>query len=420
MDEEQLRTTDGPTMDRERIDSLDVLRGVALLGILVMNIQSFSMPSLAYLLPEMYGTMDDANLFIWYVSHIFFDLKFMTMFSIMFGAGIVLMSQHRDAANAPVLSVHYRRMALLLFFGLVHAYVIWYGDILTPYAICGCFVVFCRKWRPRSLMFIGAVLLVIGSLFFGLVSVSVHYSEEVAEAMRTEYLAAAEELATEIEAYRGAWTEHVKFRAVEAARMQFFLIPLVFFWRLCGLMCVGMALFKWGVLSAKRSTKFYLWAAVICGGIGIPLNTLGAQAILAHESDPAYVLGIGSLKLYYVSLPMAFMWISLVMLLCKSGAFVRMKHVLACYGRMAFTNYIGQSLMATWIFYGYGLGWFGSVSRVEQAWIVLAIWAIQLTISLIWLKYFKFGPLEWVWRSGVYLKPQPMVRTGEHASATTA
>ena len=134
----------GPTRDRERIDSLDTLRGFALLGILVMNIQSFSMPSSAYLIPNSYGDLEGLNGVVWLIGHLFFDLKFMAMFSMMFGAGITLMSQHRDAAGSPVLGIHYRRMTLLLFFGLIHAYFIWYGDILVSYAICGMVVVWAR------------------------------------------------------------------------------------------------------------------------------------------------------------------------------------------------------------------------------------------------------------------------------------
>ena len=416
MPETQPRQTTGPTLDSERIDSLDVLRGIALMGILVMNIQSFSMPSTAYLLPESFGSVDGWNKIVWFLSHVFFDLKFMTMFSIMFGAGIVLMSQHRDAAGVPVIGVHYRRMMLLLVFGLLHAYVIWYGDILFPYAVCGCLVIWCRKWKPLTLIIAGAALLIIGSLFFAFVGVAAMNIESVAEGMREEYVKSLDEAQQEIDAYRGSWSEHFAYRWKEAMSMHVFLLPLAFFWRLSGLMCIGMALFKWKVLSAGRSTKFYLCMALIGGAIGIPLNMLTAQGILAHESDPAYVLGLGMLGLYYISLPMAAMWIALVMLLCKASGFLAAKRVLGCYGRMAFTNYIGQSLLATWVFYGYGLGLYGSLSRVEQIGVVVAIWAIQLAFSPLWLKYFQFGPLEWVWRSGVYMKPQPMLRRTESAT----
>ena len=126
-----------PTHDRERIDSLDILRGFALLGILVMNIQSFGMPVNAYLIPNSYGDLDGINGLVWLIGFLFFDLKFMAMFSMMFGAGIILFTDNRDARKQPVLRVHYRRMFLLLLFGLIHAYVIWHGDILVAYAICG-------------------------------------------------------------------------------------------------------------------------------------------------------------------------------------------------------------------------------------------------------------------------------------------
>ena len=168
----------GPTQDRQRVHSLDILRGFALLGILVMNIQSFSMPSSAYFVPSSFGSMEGVNGVVWLIGYLFFDQKFMSMFSMMFGAGIVLMSHHRDAAELPVLGVHFRRMFLLLFFGMTHAYIIWYGDILVAYAICGMFVVWIRRWPARRLAIIGVVLVIIGSAFHTVVGLGVTASPD--------------------------------------------------------------------------------------------------------------------------------------------------------------------------------------------------------------------------------------------------
>lgn len=378
------------------------------MGILVMNIQSFSMPSTAYLLPDTYGSLEGANGLVWIVSHLFFELKFMAMFSMMFGAGIVLMSRHRDAAGAPVLRVHFRRMVLLLFFGLVHAYLIWYGDILVPYAICGCFVVWARKWKPRTLVVAGVILIVIGSGFSVLIGWSSSAFPESKAGLEASFSIADQQ--DEIAAYQGRWIEHLPFRAYEAVNMQLFVLPLMFFWRIAGLMLLGMAIFKWEVLDAARSKQFYRRMVLVGALLGLPLVAYSTYVGFHHDFDPVHTVGYGSLPNYYGSVPVAFMWIGIVMLMCQSDLFAKIRYVLSCYGRLAFTNYIGQSILATFIFYGYGLGWFGSVSRVEQIGVVLFIWAIQLTFSPIWLRYFKFGPLEWVWRSGVYAKFQPMLR----------
>jgi uncharacterized protein len=402
--------TPQPTQEKDRIDSLDTLRGFALMGILVMNIQSFSMPSSAYFVPNSYGAFEGLNKIVWYAGNLFFDLKFMAMFSMMFGAGIVLMSRGRDDAGKPVLAVHYRRMFLLLIFGLIHAYCIWQGDILVPYAICGMWVVWVRRWPARRLAVIGAALIMFGSLFHAFTGMSAAAFPEVADDLRADMNPDPISIDEELAVYRGSWIDQLPHRAAEAAGIQFFVLPLLFFWRISGLMLLGMALFKWKIMDAARSTRFYITMAIIGGGLGLPLVAYGAYWSTSMGFDGVHMLGYGALPNWYGSVGVAFMWMALVMLLCRVDGFSRVKYVLSCYGRMAFTNYIGQSVLATLFFYGHGLGWFGYLDRVEQVGVVVAIWAIQLTLSPIWLKYFQFGPLEWVWRSGVYARPQPMVR----------
>jgi len=400
----------GPTLGRSRIDSLDVLRGFALMGILIMNIQSFSMPSDAYFSPNVYGNLEGANALIWVLGYIFVDMKFMAMFSMLFGAGVVLMSQHRDAAGAPVVALHYRRMALLLTFGLIHAYVIWHGDILVSYAICGMAVFWVRKWPVRRMLICGAVLIAFGSWIYMLGGISVMASEDFAEQFRSDFEMTAVEIEEELAAFRGGWMDHLPIRAYEAAGLQTFVLPLMFFWRVSGLMLIGMAMFKSGVLSVQRSTRFYIWMAVLGGGLGIPLSAGGAYWAWLMEFDGAHMFTFGALPNWYGSVGVALMWIALMMLFVRMPILGGVKSVLGAYGRTAFTNYIGQSVLATFVFYGYGLGWFGSLERTGQVGVVAAIWALQLTISPIWLRYFKFGPLEWVWRSGVYKQLQPMLR----------
>lgn len=411
MDHEQtIRETSGPTMDRERINSLDVLRGFALMGILVMNIQVFSMPIMVYYFPNTFGSLDGINGVVWCIGYVFFNLKFMSMFSMLFGAGIVLMSQHRDAAGKPFLRIHFRRMFLLLFFGLVHAYLIWSGDILVSYAIAGFFVVWARKWRPSRLLIAGGILIIIGSMIYTALGLYGHFDPEGVNNVREANAASMEDYQQEIDAYQGSWTDHLPLRIGESLSFHLSLMPLSYFWHVCGLMCIGMALFKWKILSAERSTSFYVRMALIGGAIGIPLSAFGAYSDIKHDFDFVHVFGFGFTFNYFGSVFVAFMWIALIMLLCRAKGFSKLKTMLSCYGRMAFTNYIGQTLLATWVFYGYGLGLFGTVSRIEQVAVVVLIWTVQLILSPIWLRYFRFGPLEWLWRSGVYFRFQSMRR----------
>ena len=266
----------GPTRESERIDSLDVLRGFALLGILVMNVQSFGMPSSAYLIPNAYGDLGGANFLVWLVGHLFFDAKFMAMFSMMFGAGIVLMSERAHNAARPSVGIHYRRMGLLLAFGLIHAYGIWYGDILTFYALCGMVVFWVRRWPALRLAIAGVLLITIGSAFHVLTGLSASASPEMVEALREGFGGSDEAVAHELEAYRGPWLGQLGIRASEAAGFQFFLFPFLFFWRISGLMLLGMALFKFGFLSANLGNRSYSITALIAGSIGLITVGLGA------------------------------------------------------------------------------------------------------------------------------------------------
>lgn len=399
-----------PTAEDARIESLDVLRGFALLGILVMNIQSFGMPSAAYTFPNLYGSMEGLNGLTWYVGHLFFDLKFMAMFSMLFGAGIVLMSQRRDAEGRPSFGLHYRRMCWLLLFGLVHAYMIWQGDILVPYALTGMVVYWLRQWAPGAQVLLGVLLLMISAAFQTMVGVmdmaSIGMLDQFTESMGMT----SAEIEFELAAFRGGYLEQMPVRAQQALGFQLFIFPIMLFWRVAGLMLLGMALFKWSVLSGSRSSRFYVGMAAVCAFVGLSLVAMGAWYVTARDFAFGAVLGFGGFPNWFGSVVVALMWIALVMLLCRADGFHRIKQSLAAYGRMAFTNYIGQSVLATLFFYGHGLGYFGYLSRVQLVGVVVVIWAIQIPLSILWLKRFKMGPLEWLWRSGVYMRLQPMRR----------
>src|SRR5687767_8777869 len=149
-----------------RIEAIDVLRGIAVLGILLMNVQSFSMVESAYFNPTAYGNFEGVNVWAWVFTRLFADQKFMTLFSLLFGAGIILMSESALAAGRRPAPAHYRRMFVLLLVGLLHAYLLWYGDILTFYALCGMALFVARWWRPGILFGLGLAFLAVPSLIF--------------------------------------------------------------------------------------------------------------------------------------------------------------------------------------------------------------------------------------------------------------
>jgi len=154
----------GPTIQSERILSLDVLRGFAVLGILIMNIQHFSMVGGAYFNPTAYGDLTGLNYLVWLLSHLLADMKFMSIFSMLFGAGIVLMAERMEAGGGKPARIHYRRTAVLLFFGLAHAWLIWTGDILYSYAMCALLVYLFRNKQPKTLIILGVLSVGVASL----------------------------------------------------------------------------------------------------------------------------------------------------------------------------------------------------------------------------------------------------------------
>ena len=252
--------------------------GFALLGILVPNIQAYAMVSIAYRNPTTYGDLHGINFAIWYLTNLLFEMKFMTLFSILFGAGIVIMSESTVARSRRSWTWHYRRMGILALFGLSHAYLLWYGDILFTYAVSGSVAYWFRRCRPRTLIVLGLITLSVASaasLLFGLTLP--HWpAEEIAE-LQAEWQPSAESIQAELDAYRGSWWQQMSKRAPEAWMFQTFLLAIYLFWRACGLMLIGMALFKLGVLSAERAPRFY-WLTASIGmvvGLGLVAYELG-------------------------------------------------------------------------------------------------------------------------------------------------
>ena len=164
MSTETAKPTAAPTRPAERIVAIDILRGFALLGILIMNIQGFAMPAAAYLNPTAYGDLSGANRWVWILSHVFADQKFMTIFSLLFGAGIVLMSEKLDERGLRAWGLHYRRTFWLLLFGLTHAFLLSSGDILVAYAVCGLWVYWLRRLRPGLQVALGLLVVSIPAL----------------------------------------------------------------------------------------------------------------------------------------------------------------------------------------------------------------------------------------------------------------
>lgn len=402
----------GPTHFSKRIGSIDTLRGFAVLGILVMNIQSFSMPGAAYLNPHAFGSLEGLDGLVWRLSHLFADMKFMAIFSMLFGTGIVLMNTHREAAGEPVAGVHYRRMFVLLLVGLAHAYLFWYGDILVAYAITGMVIFLFRRRRVRTLLVVGLLFLAIPSAINLMAQWSMpQWPPGQAAQLESEWwLPGSEAIEEEIAIYTSSWTDQLDERIGTAVFMQTQQFLMEFFWRVAGLMLLGMALFKLGVLEARLPAARYALLAFFAGGVGFAIVGYGMHfnASMGWAFETSF-FGGGEYN-YWGSVWVALCYVAIVMLACRSSALAAITGPLAAVGRMAFSNYLLQTLVCTTIFYGHGFGLFGSVARRWQALITLAVWILCIVFSLLWLRRFRFGPAEWAWRCLTYWQIQPLRR----------
>jgi uncharacterized protein len=422
----------GPVDITERISSVDVLRGFALLGILMINIGAYALPNMALFNPLIAGGFIGLNQLTWQFSYVVFFQKMMAIFSMLFGAGLILMSGRAEAAGKIFGAVYYRRIFWLAVFGIIHAYFIWFGDILFSYAVCGVFLYPVRKLSGRWLVTLGVIVLLIGAALSIGTGVFFEYTRsqhEAAEAARqagekptaaqegfgqaweeisTEFNPSSEKLAEEINARRGGYWVMTKYMAPIALGMQTQSLIFYIFWRALALMLIGMGLMKLGVFSAERSFKFYAILMVIGYGAAMPISGYGASLQIERNFDFAYFFRIGGIYDYISSVFVGLGHVGLIMIICKTGLLKQLTERLAAVGRMALTNYLMHSVVMAVIFFGFGLGLFGRVDRFALLGFVLGMWILQLIISPLWLKYFRFGPMEWLWRTLTYFKRQPM------------
>ena len=383
-----------------RIHSIDLLRGFAILGILIMNITNFSQVNIAYMNPTIGAGLEGYNQYFHAFNYIFADTRFMSIFSILFGAGVVLFTRNAETKVKRAGVLHFKRMFWLLLFGFVHAYFIWSGDILVAYAICGCFIFFLRKKSIRTLLVMSTLLFII-PLTFNLMTYYGMTSDEL-ESTFAFFHPNPEQIATEIKTMQGSFNEQMTIRLKNAIEFQTFVFLIETFWRTTAMMLLGMILFRKGVLSADKSIKYYKKMVLVGFVPGLILSIIGLNQSYDFEWSGTYVMNIGANYKLISGFFMAIGYIGLVMWFFKKGIFKNLQRRLQATGRMAFTNYIGMSLICTLIFNGHGLGFFGTFDRLQQFLVVISVWVLILILSPLVLKKYKFGPLEWMWRKLTY------------------
>ena len=432
---DEMTETTSPLTQSERIEALDILRGIAVLGILLMNIVGFGLPW-AYENPTVAGGMDAPNYWAWAIPVLFFEGTMRGIFSLLFGASIVLLTDRMEKSGAGLKTadIHFRRMLWMLLFGVIHwALLLWIGEILFAYSIGGLILFAFRKMAPKYLLMIAGALLITSVVTSALQHQSLlETSRAAAEASNAKSLGAkltkeqqavitewqtaksefspkAEDLEPIMEIHRGGYIEAVVGQFPMSYEFQWTYLPWWLIFDMISFMMIGMAFLGTGILSGHKSRKFY--AFMMVGGyvVGLPLNIMELQIF---QSSGFSMLGFSQASITYEisRLAMVIGHLGLFLSIIRSGLLKRVQSVLAAVGQMALTNYIAQTLICTGLFFGFGFGLFNKMERHELFFVVAAIWTVELMWSPIWLKYYRFGPLEWLWRSLTYWERQPMRR----------
>jgi uncharacterized protein len=404
-----------------RIVTLDILRGVAVMGILAMNIVGFALPLQAYWNPLALGPIGDADYVSWLVSFILVDGKMRGLFSLLFGASMLLVIEQAEAKGESADIVHYRRMIWLLFFGLIHLYLIWLGDILAGYALVGMIAFPFRNLSPRALIGWAIGLLIAQLLVFAGLAVEAAMLRQAAaapgaapalvaqwQALEGQYGAmSAPALAQEVALYRGGYAGILADRIGDYA-----LAPVTglgrFGWETLAYFLLGMAALRSGFLTGSWSVALYRKTALLGFGIGIPAYALLAWLLVRDGFSVPEIFAFSMAAAVPFRLLMVIATASLIILATRTGGALTDR--IAAAGRAAFTNYLGTSLLMTTLFYGYGGGLFGTLGRAQLWLVVLAMWALILLWSKPWLDRFRYGPLEWLWRSLARGAAQPIRR----------
>ncbi|WP_413662073.1 DUF418 domain-containing protein [Microbulbifer sp. CNSA002] len=403
---------------QDRISQLDLLRGFALLGLPLMNMINFSMPMAAYLNPKAYLPNGPLNDFLFSFFHLFADQKFMGLFAMLFGAGIILLAEKREQQNKSAAKIHYSRNFWLLLIGLCHGIFIWEGDILMIYAFIAMFVYLLRKLRGSWLIALGVITLALSAYSSYLTGAFIEpLTGEARYATAAIFAPDTTQIQQDIEIYRGGFWDLVGSRLVagnlasspeSAIVISYFSLSIIL--KAAAMMLLGMGLFKLDILRGQASSSAYKKLAITGLAIGVTLTGIGLIWNYSHDWSMDDYFTYGAIFNLVGSTFTSIGYIGLICLWFKLGKHLWIKGKIQSVGRMAFTNYLAQSFICIYIFYGFGLGLYGELTRIEVLGVCVLLGLFQLAYSDLWLKAFRMGPLEWFWRTLTYFRFAPLIK----------
>jgi uncharacterized protein len=432
-----------PVERQERVASVDVLRGFALLGILLMNITSFGLPSWAYSiplstpLPVFSGPHARANTVVWFLRWVLAEGKMRALFSMLFGAGAVLLTSRAEQRGAGdrTADIFTRRNMWLVLIGMLHGYLVWYGDILYWYGLTGLLFLYpCRKLEAKTLIRTAVVVLFLNAALMGGGQLAQPYfaqkkalaadaamregktltEDQIADLkswkeVQEQWRPPRKKVDEEMKAMRGGYLSAQGHQAKENFQEE-----TVFYYFAFGdvlaFMLLGMAMYKNGFLSGQWSYKAYALTAAIGLGIAWPLVFEGClHAWRSHFDQIATTVWL-TVPYELGRVGGALGNAAILLMIFKAGRLRWATKTLAAVGQMALSNYLLTSALCKILFvWAPHPRWFGQLEYYQLYYVLAGIWAVNLVWSSIWLKYFRFGPVEWVWRSLTYWKRQPML-----------
>ncbi len=386
-----------------RLLTVDALRGLAVLLIFVSNIQEFALPRVAYFYPSVYGDFSGLNRLVWHFDNFFCNEKSLLLFGILFGASIVLADQLGTSSG---LASHLRRSLFLLVVGLAHSYLVWDGDILVTLAVCGLITYPLRRQSPARLVLIGLIFAVVLPFLVGFINARIGLWPLEKVACFSDQLAGPPgTLESIIKLLRGGWVTQMQHRIPASLAMQGIVLPYYLVWQVSADMILGMVLIKSGFLSGRAKPDLYRLACTIAVTVGLPLTYLNLHNRILPGLPHWLSFYVSAQYDWWVALLVTGGWLGAVELTTHTSWLESGLRRLAAVGRLSLSNYLGQSLIGTTIFYGHGLGLFGRLERVHLMAIVIGVWGLQIALSSWWLRHWSLGPMEWALRRWVRRLP---------------
>lgn len=382
-----------PTLKTQRIATLDLLRGVSLLGILLVNILSFNFPVNYVQLPDYLST--PADLHAEKMLTIFIQGSFYPLFAWLFGYGLQMQMLKAKSLEQKFLPIASKRLSILLLFGLIHAFGIWYGDILLTYAVMGFILLIFLKIKPWLQMTLSLLLFTIFNAFMVLVY---WLSSLVPESQKVELYSDITNVKSSLEAYRyGNWVDAFMQRLTDLSLQLSPIMWVQALFTILPFMLAGAAASQWRLIERAKQLKL-LWflLAILALPIGIFLKY---QIYNDAIGEVGYALGL------LIGGPVLTIgYTALIVLIALIPYVLKVTTPLNYLGRMSMTTYLMQSIIQSILFYGFGFGLYGTLSIENLILIALLIFIFQIVFAWIWLSYFKQGPVEMLWKRITYGK----------------